>query len=219
MSSTEEQRLDIIDNCVTLLSGFIKPFKQTDDTPEGRMITQLTWLKERAENHDLQLPVDSGMLATLLYIYTNGEICHLASSQKKVREEVEVFMKKLIKLTKNANLLLTPLYYPYAIHMINALLNLLRNASRPLDQHEQGFIGELETLKRLLMEGKIEPPLMSYLPDYPAFRKVYRLTKSSIDDLPDGKVLCKTVANLLFEGIRPDTWLTPEDADRETQSL
>lgn len=219
MPNTEEQQLDIIDNCTILLDGILKPFDQTDDTPEGRMITQLTWLKERAENDDLQLPVDSGMLATLLYVYTNGEICHLASSQKKVREEVEVFIKKLIKLAKNANLLLTPSYYPYAIRMIEALLKALRQAPRALDQYEQGLISELETLKQLLAAGRIEPPLMSYLPDYPAFRKVYRLTKSSIDDLPNGNVLCKAVANLLFEGVRPDSWLTLEDADRATRHL
>ena len=57
MPNTEEQRLDIIDNCTILLDGILKPFDQTDDTPEGRMITQLKWLKERAENHDLPLPV------------------------------------------------------------------------------------------------------------------------------------------------------------------
>jgi len=86
MPNTEEQRLDIIDNCNILLEGILKPFDQTDDTPEGRMITQLKWLRERAENHDLSLPVDKGMLATLLYIYTNGDICHLASYQSWVRE-------------------------------------------------------------------------------------------------------------------------------------
>ena len=219
MPNTEEQRRDIIHNCTILLEGILKPFEQTDDTPEGRMITQLKWLKERAENHDLPLPVDEGMLSTLLYVYTNGEICHLASSREKVDEEVELFMQKLIKLAKKAELLLKHPYYPYALRMIEALINLLRYAPRTLDHYEQGLIGELATLKQLLAEGKIEPPLMSYLPKYPNFRKVFRLTESTIDDLPDGKYLCKTVANLLFEGIRPDTWRTPEEADRITRDL
>jgi len=219
MPNTEEQRLDIIDNCNILLEGILKPFVQADDTPEGRMITQLKWLREHAENHDLSLPVKEGMLATLLYIYTNGDICHLASSQSKVHEEVEIFMDRLISLADESSLLLKPLYYPAAIHMIEALINLLSNPGRSLDQHEQGMIPELAQLKQHLIVDKIEPPLMSYLPDYPNFRKVFRLTRSSIDDLPDGKYLCKTVANLLFEGIRPDTWLTPEEAKRITQNL
>ena len=103
--------------------------------------------------------------------------------------------------------------------MIEALINLLNHAGRPLSEHEQGLIPELAQLKQLLAEGEIEPPLMSYFPDYPNFREVYSLTGSSIDDLPDGKYLCKTVANLIFEGIRPDTWNTPEEAERITKTL
>ncbi|HFB63996.1 MAG TPA: hypothetical protein ENJ60_00510 [Aeromonadales bacterium] len=57
MVDTEEQRLDIIKNCNLLLDGYLSHFKQTDDSPQGRMSTQLKWLKERAENHDLPLPV------------------------------------------------------------------------------------------------------------------------------------------------------------------
>ncbi len=219
MPNTEEQRQDIIENCNILLNGILKPFEQTDDTPEGRMITQLKWLRERAENHDLPLPVDRGMLASLLYIYTNGDICHLASSEDKVREEVEIYMNRLISLTEEGSLLLKPPYYPYAIHMIDALINLLKHANRPLSEHEQGMIPELEQLKTLLAEGKIEPPLMSSLPDYPHFNDVYVIFESSIDDLPNGKYLCKTVANLIFEGIRPDTWSSPEEAEREIMAL
>ena len=47
MPNTEEQRLDLIENCNILLNGILKPFDTTDDTPEGRMITQCRWLKER----------------------------------------------------------------------------------------------------------------------------------------------------------------------------
>ena len=45
MPNTEEQRLDLIENCDILLNGILTPFEQTDDTPEGRMITQLNWIK------------------------------------------------------------------------------------------------------------------------------------------------------------------------------
>ena len=219
MPNTEEQRLDIIENCNILLNGILKPFEQTDDTPEGRMITQLKWLRERAENHDLALPVDKGMLASLRYIYTNGDIAHLASSEDKVHGEVEIYMGRLIDLCKNAKLLFKSPYIPATLNMIDDLINLLKQANRPLSEHEQGMIPELQQLKTLLAEGKIEPPLQSYFPDYPHFRKVYRLNKSSIDDLPNGKYLCKTVANLIFEGIRPDTWSSPEEAERETRAL
>ncbi|MGR5150175.1 hypothetical protein ACQKP8_26965, partial [Photobacterium alginatilyticum] len=73
MTTTSEQHLDIIDNCNLLLNKFAG-FDSTDNTPEGRMIAQLTWLKERAENHDLPLPVKPEMLGTLRYIYMDGTL-------------------------------------------------------------------------------------------------------------------------------------------------
>ncbi len=66
MPDTEEQRLDIIENCNYLLDGFLTEFNQTDNTPQGRMITQCLWFKERAQNHDLSLPVAENKLGSLL---------------------------------------------------------------------------------------------------------------------------------------------------------
>jgi hypothetical protein len=50
---------------------------------------------------------------------------------------------------------------------------------------------------------------------YPNFREVYSMTGSTIDDLPSGKYLCKTVAHLIFEGTRPKSWTTPEAAQAD----
>lgn len=222
MPNTEEQRLDIIEISDFLLEGVLQSFDQTDDTPEGRMITQLKWLKERAENHDLPLPVDPVNLSTLRYVYTDGELCRDASKPDdpaSVWLEVERPLGHLLSLTKYARLIIKPPYYPYTLRLIDALKHLLLHAERSLSENEQGLIPELEQLQLVISNSKIELPLISYLPDYPNFRKVFRMNKSSIDDLPNGKYLCKTVANLVFEGVRPDTWLTPEDADRETQNL
>jgi len=69
MPNTEEQRTDIIENCNILLNKFAD-HEQTDSTPEGRLIAQLNWLKERAINHDL--PLDKVSVSTLAYIYTDG---------------------------------------------------------------------------------------------------------------------------------------------------
>src|SRR5690606_7364104 len=106
MPNTNEQRLDIIKNCNHLLNGVLKPFEQTDSTSEGRMISQLKWLKERAENHDLPLPVNPDHLSTLRYVYTNGEICHLEKDPFRVFGEIELPMNKLMCLAKNGELLL-----------------------------------------------------------------------------------------------------------------
>jgi len=214
MPNTEEQRLDIIHNCDLLLQGPLKPFSQTDNTPEGRMITQCKWLKERAENHDLPLPVEEGKLGSLLYIYTNGELFTADSSKDEIHS-VERIMNRIISLADEAKLLLKPIYYPYTILYINALIKVLETSPRPLDDYEQGFIVELKQLEQLLAEGKIEPPLGAYMPKYPNFIEA----KYSIKDIPNGKDYFYTVSDLLFEGIRPDNWLTPEDADKDTQNL
>ena len=221
MPDTEEQRLDIIENCNLLLEGCLKDFSQTDNTAQGRMITQCQWLKERAENHDLSLPVERGKLGSLLYIYTNGEVFNidLAISERIMEKytvrDVEVIMKRIIRLCKKAQLLLKPSYYPYAIRYIDALIKLLETSPRPLDKYEKGFINELRELKQLLIEGKIEPPLGAYMPKYPNLVEA----KYSIKDIPNGKDYFYTVSDLIFNGIRPDKWLTLEDADKETQNL
>ncbi len=213
MPNTEEQRLDIIENCTLLLEGPLKPFNQTDNTAEGRMITQCKWLKERAENHDLPLPVKKGKLGSLLYIYTNGELFTVNSTKEEIRH-VEMIMKRIIRLTYEAQLLMNPSYTPYALRSIDALIALLETAPRPLSQYEQDVIPDLKQLRQLLDEGKIEPPLGAYKPQYPNFIKVER----SIKDIPSGKDYFYTVADFIFNGVRPDSWLTPEDADRETQT-
>jgi len=186
----------------------------TDDTPEGRMITQCRWLKERAENHDLPLPVDRGKLGSLLYIYTNGEL-YTAAIPKKEVDAAEINMQRIIRLAKKGQLLMKPAYIPYAERSIDALITLLETAPRPLSQYEQGLIPDLKEIKQHLDEGKIEPPLGAYMPKYPNFIEV----EDSIRDIPNGKDYFYTVSDLIFNGVRPDNWLTPEDADRETRDL
>ena len=214
MPNTEEQRLDLIENCNILLNGILKPFDTTDDTPEGRMITQCRWLKERAENHDLPLPVQRGKLGSLLYIYTNGEL-YTAGIPKNEVDAAEVFMERIISLAKKGQLLMKPAYIPYAVRSIDALITLLETAPRPLSQYEQGLIPDLKEIKQHLDEGKIEPPLGAYMPKYPNFIEV----EDSIRDIPNGKDYFYTVSDFIFNGVRPDSWLTPEDADRETRNL
>ncbi|MFW5444568.1 MAG: hypothetical protein ACKE51_09725 [Methylococcaceae bacterium] len=221
MPNTNEQRLDLIENCNILLKKF-KGFEQVDDTPEGRMIAQLNWLKERAENNGLPLPVDEGMLGTLRYIYTDGTLSHHASNPDDracIYSEIELPMIRLLSLAREGELLLKPKYHHYALRYMDALLKILLQPERPLKQYEQGVIDEVKQLRQILADNKTELPLMSHVPDYKNLIEVRGFSKVSIDDLPNGKALCKTVESFMFEGIRPDSWLTPEDADRETQAL
>ncbi|MCG6202892.1 hypothetical protein [Psychromonas antarctica] len=217
MPNTEEQRLDLIENCNHLLAIF-KGFEQIDDTPEGRMIAQLTWLKEHAVNHDLPLPVERVYVSTIAYIYTDGTLSHHASSKEKIDEELEIPMQRILRLAGKGQLLFKPEYCPYATRCIDALINVLKHAIRELTQYEQGLIEELKKMKTDFLNNEITPPLGSQVPNYPNYLKVDRY-KPTIADLPDGKFLIKRVTDLIFNGVRPDSWLTPEDAERETLKL
>ena len=53
------------------------------------------------------------------------------------------------------------------------------------------------------------------MPKYPNFIEV----EDSIQDIPNGKDYFYTVSDLIFGGVRLDSWLTLEDADRETRNI
>ncbi len=214
MPNTEEQRLDVIENSHYLLDKVLAPFDESDDTPEGRMITQLKWLTERAENHDLALPVDPVKLSTLRYVYTNGELCRHAKIKANAWNEIEIYMDRLMGLTLEGELLYKPEYEVYAVRCIDALLEVLKQSARRLDQYEQGFIQELYQLRKELIDKTISPPIGG-CKEYPNLIEV----KYGDFDLPNMKELFFKVNGLIFDGVRPDSWLTPEDADRETASL
>lgn len=216
MSLRQEINQDIIDNCERLLD-VLRNEPLTNDTPDGRMIFQCRWLKEQAQADALSFPVVKGT-HTLRYVHTEELMQHLASSPDAFWREIGIYQYRLLKLIKGLPLV-KPLYYPYVARCIDALLDLIQTATRPLDQYEKGSIDELAQIKQQLNAGTIEPPLGTYLPGYPNLRKVYRISYSSVDDLPNGKELTRTVTNLIFEGVRPETWTTPEAADRETRNL
>lgn len=209
---TEEINADIVYYCDSILA-ILKDWETSNDTPPGRIILECLWLKQEIDAKRLTYPDAYEHITSIRHTYVADDML-----EEHYEQGIEWFFGRIIDLCNN-KLIIKPPCYPYTIRMIEALINLLNNPGRPLNEYEQGLIPELARLKKLLSEGNIELPLMSYFPDYPNFRKVYRLTKSTIDDLPNGKYLCKAVANLVFEGVRPDTWQTLEDADRETQML
>jgi len=213
MVNTEEQRLDIIENCKFLLCKFIK-FEQSDRTPEGRLLAQLNWLKERAENKDLVLPVDRSYVSTLAYIYTDGILTHHASAVDRIKEEIDIPMANLLNLTKKAELLVKPIYRPYILCFIDFLINSFLNSPFSLDKYEEGFIQELYQIKKGYNDGSLVLPVGSCA-QYPCLIEV----KYSDFKHPHSKILFRVVNNLIFRGVRPDTWLTPKDAEDECRQL
>ncbi|HFB65140.1 MAG TPA: hypothetical protein ENJ60_06325 [Aeromonadales bacterium] len=221
MADTEEQRLDIIKNCNLLLNGYLSHFKQTDNSAQGRMITQLKWLKERAENHDLPLPVPREKLGSLLYIYTNGEMYNIYEYEKPILEQynietIEKIMQRIISLTYKGSLLTKKAYFPYIVRVIDALILLIEKSDFNLEGYKDKFIHDLRDIQKRLNENDIDPPLMTYKSHYPSFIKIEFIFDMNYEE--DIK-LFRIVSNAIFNGRRPDSWLTPEDADRESQKL
>jgi len=218
MNKKEEIYQDIIESCDIILD-LLKNFSPENETPEGRMIFQCNWLKEQIAGNALSLPVEN-FVQTLKYISAEGLLNHLARTKDNEWQDIGAILYRLNTLVDN-KLIVKISYYNSVISMIDKIIILLEHAKRELNQYERGLIGELLFLKKILLNtnDKFNLPLESYIPDYPNFRKVFRLNKSSIDDLPNGKFLCKTLANLIFEGIRPDEWITPEDANQFTKDL
>ncbi len=221
MVDTEEQRLDIIKNCNLLLNGYLSHFKQTDNSAQGRMITQLKWLKERAENHDLPLPIPHEKLGSLLYIYTNGEMYNLYEYEKPILEQynietIEKIMQRIISLTYKGSLLTKKEYFPYIVRVIDALILLIEKADYNLEGYKDEFVHDLRDIQKRLNENDIDPPLGAYKSHYPSFIEIDFIF--NINYKKDIK-LFRIVSNAIFNGRRPDNWLTLEDADRESQKL
>tara|TARA_R110001583_G_scaffold100887_1_gene247141 strand:+ start:631 stop:1290 length:660 start_codon:yes stop_codon:yes gene_type:complete len=217
MPNTNEQRIDIITNCDLLLSIFEK-FEQTDSTPEGRLKAQLNWLKERAINNDLPLPVNPDYLSTLRYIYTDGTLNFHASSPDKVSDEIEVPMERIIALAKNGKLLYKKEYKQCVIKTIELLIEILEKSPRALSINEKSSVKEMESIKSDLTNDVITPPLGNCVAKYPNYYKVDTYNPT-ISDLHNGRILIKIVSNIIFNGVRPDLWLTPQDADIEIEKL
>ncbi|PSU26967.1 hypothetical protein [Photobacterium lutimaris] len=216
MPNTNEQLLDVIDNCNILLNKFAG-YDSTDNTAEGQMIAQLNWLKERAENHDLPLPVQPEMLGTLRYIYMDGTLNFHASNpndRECIYWEMEIPMRKLLALARDGNLLFKKEYYKYIPLCIDALLLILSSPPRNLVANERKFCEDLKEIKKLVAENKIPLPQRTCMPEFESF--IY--AKNSLADIKEAQYLYYIVDDLIYSGVRPDTWLTPEDAEREVKS-
>jgi len=215
MTNRGERSQDIVYNCDLLLEE-LSGQPKTDSTPEGRMISQLKWLREKVSEGGAQLPVDPVYLSTLRHVYTEGSLSRLADNQDDYLKIWAVPMKRLIKLAYKGEYLLKKPFYPSVDRCISKLIHIIRRSDRALKPEEDSCISELEDMRDKLLNNDLEPPIMDWL-DYPSFRKVYSIVGSTVDDLPKGAETCTLVAELMFEGVRPESWITPKAADLETE--
>jgi hypothetical protein len=216
MTLEQEIYQDIVVGC-DLVIDLLERLSHPGDNVASSLISHCRKLRERAARGSARLLTDNyGHMISRISSDRNLE--YLASSPDRYDQEIDIHLHRLIYVSRGEPLL-KPAYHPYAIRCIDALIRLLEHAARPLDELERGSIGELTRLREGLIDGRINPPLMYYLPVYKNLREVYRISESSIDDLPNGKSLMKTVTELIFEGVRPMSWVTPEAADEATRQF
>jgi hypothetical protein len=208
MNNINEIYQDIITNCDILLQ-LLTPYTATNETPEGRMIFQCRWLKEQAQAANITFPAE--FVLTLRHVSSEGYLHKLASNESCYNKEIGIYLYRLIKLSQG-ELLSKESYYPHIIRHINEVIKVIESAHRPIIRSEAGMITEMVMIKNQLLENKIAPPLMT-AKNYPNFNEVYMIFESSIDDLPDGQYLCETIANFIIEGVRPNSWVTPDEAE------
>ncbi len=102
----------------------------------------------------------------------------------RVRAEIEVHMQRLIHLTLDSALLIKPSFYSYVPRCIDALIQILTNAPRPLTAHEKDAIQDLHKIKKGFIDGKLVPPVGSS-----AAYSNYIDAKRSTNDIPGAKEL------------------------------
>ncbi|MGR5149935.1 hypothetical protein ACQKP8_25740, partial [Photobacterium alginatilyticum] len=183
MPNTNEQRLDIISNCNLLLTK-LHGYQSTDNRPEGRMIAQLTWLKEHAINSRLPLPVDPVMLSTLRRVYLDAAIDHIASKPRDeecVYKEIRIPMRKILSLALRARLIVKEEYLGLIPSCIDALLYHLKQPSRELTLHETQLEYDLIKLRELILDRVITIPKKTYMPEFESFIEC----QFSLEDVPN----------------------------------
>ena len=212
MPSTEEQRLEVIENCNLLLER-LRGCDTTDDTPEGRIIAQCKWFKERAENYDLPLPVAPEYTGSLRYIYTNGDISHLETDREYYYWNYDVPMQRLIALCYEGELLFKADYFRFLPICIDRLMQRVNAKGAAMHPLEKGLLENLSLLKTMIAKKQIKFPRGGMMPEFKKMAN-YRFGYEFDDDTKKEKKLNYAISNMVFRGVRPSEWLTPEDAER-----
>jgi len=188
-----EQYQDVllnIEKALTLLSGY----QETDSTAEGRMISQLKWLKGEALANRLPIPVDTAWTSTLRYVYTDHALDHIKGIRK--------YLHALMVILVDGELLTKQRHYPAVAREVDQLLSILGSA-RKVSTSKDRLAQELKSLRTALLAGTLEVPVTRE--DHPTFNAAF--TEETLNDVPGAQEKLEEIWNLLVESVRPSTWV------------
>jgi hypothetical protein len=178
-----------IEKALTLLSSY----QEMDSTAEGRMISQLKWLRGEALANRLPIPVDPAWTSTLRYVYTDHALDHI----KGIRKYLRVLMIILV----DGGLLTKPRHYLSVARKIDHLLSILEPVQE-VPAPKDSLVQELKSLRAGLLNSTLEVPVERE--DYPVLNTVY--TEEVLISIPGAQNKLEEIWNLLVEGVRPSTW-------------
>ncbi len=181
-----EQYQDIIDNCEAYLGALQHLYVESNDTPPGRMISQLKWLCQEIQCERLVLPLDRQYYSTLSHVFVeHADIMLVATPLAKV------YHKRLLNLLDN-RLLVKPEYS----HIVLPLLDYLIDR---FDKDETIYKNKLTEL-RSLVESSITL--------FPISRGAFRILELSFFDslqlkgIHNGIQTMEMIIEFCFEGVR-----------------
>ncbi len=189
ISEVYQDALLNIEKALTLLSNC----QETDSTAEGRMISQLKWLRGEIFANRLSIPVDTAWTSTLRYVYTDHTLDHIRDIRK--------YLRALMLILVEGELLTKKGHYTAAAMKVDQLLSAIASVEKAFTSRDR-FVQELKSLRAGLLSGTLDVPVQRE--DYPAFTAVY--TEDVLGELPGVYEKLEEVWNLLVEGFRPSNW-------------
>jgi hypothetical protein len=142
---------------IEILERLLAPFPESNDTPEGRMVYQLAWLRQEIEARRLPIPLERKYWSTLAYLIGEGSVDYLGGAK---------VMGELGRVLWGHGIL-KPRHHPVVVAMLDDFLEFLKPHAIGLDQTEERLLQGLREIQRDLKSGKVALPLdESKLPEW-----------------------------------------------------
>lgn len=182
-----EQYQDIIENCTHYLTALEKIYVESNDTPEGRMISQLKWLKQEAVGERLALPVDPEYTGTLGHVSVEHK-----SIMAKATPKWEIYHYRLLNLVKG-RLLAKPEHNNTVYPLLSYLLT-------NIPKKDKLYRPKLVELEALILSNTNQYPINSDIFHPTLTIDIYESTE--IKAFPEGIQTMEMISEYCFEGVR-----------------
>ncbi|QQD71406.1 hypothetical protein [Acidithiobacillus ferrivorans] len=194
----EEEYADALERIDFLYNKF-KPYPESNDTPQGRLLLSIGWFKREITGQHLPIPVDKSHRHTIAYMYTNGD---LGGPEQGNTDDVDVALGELL-MVLDGDGLIKKRHYPVVISQINDFAALVAQNVEISDilPIEKEALAQLNKIKEQLTDHEIDLPVSKN--DYPAWKDPTALAHFNDRGLPNGWAMRKQITLSVFSGYTP----------------